>query len=160
MERNPRILDVGFNVAVLHIADKLTRGFSVSDCAPSTFDELIAQIERHRHIVVWSEASNATIYGSPEVNYAFRAWHDWCHWRGLHRFTTEGEAAVAKMQADHIDAIYGASDQTHRWRKIIEAQVIGQQRHQERYGHYPTDQFAFVEEYLRSAEIQLANAAE
>ena len=28
---------------------------------------------------VWNGASDRTIYSSPEVNFAFRAWHDWLH---------------------------------------------------------------------------------
>ena len=149
MERQPKILDVGFNAAILHIAAKLTGGFSVSDSAPQTFEDLISQVETHRQIVVWSGASDATIYGSPEVNFAFRAWHDWCHWRGRHRFTTLGEAAVAEMQCQHIIALYGACEQTQRWCRIIRAEVNGQQCYHDMHGHFPVDQFAFVERYLR-----------
>jgi len=28
---------------------------------------------------VWNGASDSTIYSSPEVNFAYRAWHDWLH---------------------------------------------------------------------------------
>ena len=97
-----RILDIGFNVAVAHLADKTARSFRVADIAPHTYEEVIHQIETHGIIVVWSGASEHTIFGDPEINYAFRAWHDWCHWRGGRDFSPAGEIAASRMQCAHL----------------------------------------------------------
>jgi len=83
---------------------------------PETYEELIALLDAGGRMLVYSGASERTIYGDPEVNYAFRAWHDWCHWRGRYDFSYEGERAACAMQGDHLIARYGDSSQTRRWR--------------------------------------------
>ena len=100
-------------------------------------------------MLVWSGGSENTIYAEPEVNWAFRAWHDWCHYRGAHDFTPEGERSVFELQRSHLLLFYGDSLQTRRWIRILRAEVIGQQEYFYRYGHYPHDQRAFVEVYLK-----------
>jgi len=148
MEKALRILDSGFNVAVLHIAQRLTRGFRVVEVAPQTYDELIRDIEHHGIITVWSDASERTIYGDPEVNFAFRAWHDWCHWRGRHDFSPEGENATAKMQYAHLLTLYGDTPRTRSWQRIVEAEIVGQALHLSEHGAFPWDQYAFIVAYL------------
>jgi len=148
MERSPQILDPTFNAAVLNIAATLTGGFSVSETAPATYEELVIQIEQLHRIVVWSGASDATIFGDPEVNYAFRAWHDWCHWHGRLPFTFEGEQRVCEMHCAQLLSLYGDSDKTRRWCRIVEAEIIGQRLHFDRFGHFPSDQYDFVVAYL------------
>ena len=151
-------LDTGFNVAVMHIASRLfPTGFDVSDDAPQTYEELTELLDAGNRMVVWSGASAKTIYADPEANYAFRAWHDWCHWRGRHRFTPEGEIAVYNMQADHIRQLYGA---VQRWLDILHADTIGQQLHFYHFGSYPDDQRGFVEAYLVDPNFFIPKAAE
>jgi len=141
-----------FNVAVLHIADKLfPRGFAVSAIAPSTFEELNTAFiwaERGGQYPVWSGGSEATIFGDREVNYAFRAWHDWTHWRGQHAFTWEGEIATARDQIGHIRALYGHGKVADDMCALIWAEVVGQLHHQSLHGEFPVDQRAFVVDYL------------
>ena len=159
MERKIRILDIGLNIAILHIANKLTGGFLVSDTAPTTFGQLIAQCNRDKLVTVWSGASETTIYGDPEVNYAFRAWHDWCHWQSNHDFSESGEEAVLKMQCAHITALFGDTPGTRHWHKILEAEIIGQKQHHKTFGYFPTDQFAFVEAYISNGTNSAPKAA-
>src|SRR5271165_6419839 len=97
-----RILDRGFNVATLHIANQLTGGFRVSEDAPKSYEELMERTAREGIITVHPGHSLDTIYGDPEVNYSARAWHDWCHVVGRHDFSVEGEVACCRMQQDHI----------------------------------------------------------
>lgn len=93
-------LDLALNVAIMHIAGKLfPLGFDVSEDAPANLDELWELLDAGKRMVVWSGGSNHTIYGCPEVNWSFRAWHDWCHWRGGHDTTLEGELACCDMQS-------------------------------------------------------------
>jgi hypothetical protein len=150
MESTYRILDIEFNAAVAHLADKTARGFRVAEVAPQTYEEVIRQIDRHGIIVVWSGASEHTIFGHPGINYAFRAWHDWCHWRGGHDFSPSGEIAVAHMQREQLIALYGDTPRTRRWCKIIEAEIIGQIGYREQHSEFPVNQYAFVVDYLNA----------
>lgn len=153
MEPAYRILDIELNVAVVHLADKTARGFRVAEMAPRTYEEVIHQIEAHGIIVVWSGASEHTIFGDPEINYAFRAWHDWCHWRGRSDFSPSGEMGVAHMQCEHFITLYGDTPRTRRWCKIVEAEIIGQMRYREQHGEFPIDQYAFVVDYLNKEAL-------
>ncbi len=142
-------LDIHFNAAVLTICSRvLPGGFDVSDKAPETYEELVAHLDAGRRMLVYSGGSQRTIYGDPEVNFAFRAWHDWCHWRGRYDFSYEGERAACTMQGDHLVALYGESSQTRRWLRILEAEIIGQRDYFDRHGIFPEDQRAFAENYL------------
>ena len=142
-------LDRGFNIAVLHIAKKLCPGgYEVSDDAPDTYVKLRAHLDRTKQMLVWSGSSDNTIYADKQVNWAFRAWHDWCHYYGAHPFTPEAERAVFAMQCSHLLLFYNDCLQARRWIRILRAEVIGQQEYFYKYGHYPHDQRAFVEAYL------------
>jgi len=126
----------------------LPGGYDVSDTAPETYEELIAHLDAGGRMVVYSGGSQLTIYSDPEVNFAFRAWHDWCHWRGRHDFSHGGERAACAMQGDHLITLYGESAQTLRWWRILHAEIIGQRDYFDRHGEFPEDQRAFVAAYL------------
>lgn len=152
-----RPFDRGFNAAVVRIAGRLfPDGFEVSDQAPQTYDELVALLDAGGRMVVWSGGSARTIFADPVVNYAFRAWHDWCHWRGRHPFTPAGEQACFRRQCRHLRALYGRGPRTRRWIRLLAADLLGQQRYYERHGRFPEDQRAFVRAYLADPERALA----
>ena len=89
------VLDHRLNVAVLVITRRLLPGgFEISENAPETYYELVRHFESGQRYVVYSGGSEHTIFGDPEVNYHFRAWHDWCHWQGKHDFSFQGEYAT------------------------------------------------------------------
>ena len=147
MECQP--IDRGLNTAILAMADRVCpAGFDVSDAAPDTYRKLKAHLDAGNRMVVAKSGSEGTIYGEPEVNYAFRAWHDWCHWRGEHDFTPEGELAVFRMQAWHLRQTYGATEQSLQWARILEAEVVGQRLYYEAHKTYVTDQRAFIQAYM------------
>ena len=142
-------LDIQLNAAVLAVAHRLFPcGFLVAEIAPQSYEELVARLDAGLPMLVYSGGSERTIYGCPEVNYSFRAWHDWCHWRGRHNFSFEGETAVCCMQGAHLVALYGECPRTRWWKRILHAEVIGQREYFNRHGVFPDDQRAFVESYL------------
>jgi hypothetical protein len=148
---------LSFNIAVRTIAARLFPcGYDVAEAAPNSLDELNAHIAETGRMLVYSGASDSTIYACPETNYAFRAWHDWCHWKGQHPFTIAGERAVMQMQRDHLRTVYGP---THRelciWDAILEAEIMAQAERHESTGAFPVDQRTFVEELV--AEIMQRN---
>ena len=142
-------LDTSLNVAIMHIATKLfPMGFDVSPDAPNTFEELKTHLDAGKRMLVFSGGSDATIYGDPEVNWCFRAWHDWCHLRGNHSLSLAGEQATCAMQAQHLLSLYGKGPNVRRWISIIHAEIIGQADFYREHGHFPVDQYEFVVRYL------------
>ena len=149
-----RPLDAGLNAAILEIASWLfPDGYGVCDKAPSSYRELKAHLDAGKRLVIYSGGSNATIYADPEVNYAFRALHDYTHWKGGFDFSVEGETAVCEEQCRQLVERYG--DPAGRWCDILRAEIIGQRLYYQRHKKYVCDQRAFIEEYIRDPEITL-----
>ncbi|WP_448191885.1 hypothetical protein [Azospirillum sp. sgz301742] len=142
--------DPHFDFAVQAIAHRLNPcGFDVSDDAPQDYEAMLHLYNTTGRICVWSGASGRTIFGDPEVNYAFRAWHDWCHIKAHLPFTTAGEHAAAALQCSHIKRFYGVSLRTQHWCQLVDAEVIGQRRYFERHHRFPVDQRAFDLTYIQ-----------
>jgi hypothetical protein len=129
------MIDAELNSRILKLSPK----HSVSDHAPYSFESLKASSVSG--LVVWSGASDKTIYGAPSVNWAFRAWHDSLHLKLNAPFTLEGETLVALEQCRLI-----GSDQ---WAKIIMGEVIGQVEYLNKYGTFPADQIEFMRKWLK-----------
>ena len=142
-------LDRAFNTAVLHIASRLMpTGYDVAPIAPSSLDSLRCHVAATGRILVWSGESDRTIFADPEVNWAFRAWHDWCHLTHGLEFTTQDEVKVALVQMGHIRTLYGHDKRADRFCALIDAEVIGQIVYQQQHGEFPHDQMTFTREYL------------
>lgn len=149
MKETQQPLDRAFNVAVNQIANRLfPTGFDVGAEAPDSLLGIVAHVKATGRMLVWNGASSRTIFADPETNYAFRAWHDWCHWRGNLPFTLEGERQAAAMQMDHVRTLFGDGPIARRFCRLIEAEVIGQAECYARTGGYPLDQRAFTVSYL------------
>lgn len=145
---SPRILDQDLNAAVLHLAAlNNPRGYGVSADAPNSYDALVACFEADGRITVWDGGSDETIFGDPEVNYAFRAWHDAGHLKLAAAFDRAGEAQVCAWQCAQLVAANGPAKAA-RWCTILQAEIIGQADYCAEHGDFPTDQFAFDLAYL------------
>lgn len=118
---------------------KLAPKHSVSDNAPYSFETLKANATSG--LVVWSGASDNTIYGDRAINWAFRAWHDSLHLKLNAPFTLDGEKLVALEQIRLIDSS--------ELSQIIWAEVVGQVEYFNKYGNFPIDQIAFMRNYLK-----------
>lgn len=138
-------VDQSFDDAVVTMASEaLPNGYDVTDNAPSSFPDFVQHLDQGRRMQVWSGASNFTIYGSPEVNYALRAWHDLCHYTGRHPFTLSGEAEAALLQIRQLEARFPNSSSARRWKALILADVVGQSLFHEVQGQFPENQRRFV----------------
>lgn len=111
-----------------------------ADSAPATVAELLESYSATGEIVVYAGASDATIFGAPVVNHAFRAWHDWCHIRTRIGFTVPDEVTLARWQAAEA-----SSDALAR---IVLIEVAEQALHFGRTGEFLTDQIGFTMEKL------------
>lgn len=147
-------LDSRMNAAILSVAASLfPDGFDVSEDAPGTYPALKEHLDAGKRLVVYDGGCEGTIYVDPTVNHAFRAWHDFSHWKGGHDFSVEGECAVFEMQRQHL--LYAYGDQAERWIAILNAEVIGQRLFYERYKRFVDDQRGFIDAYLRDPEDTL-----
>jgi hypothetical protein len=146
---NYKPINPAFNACVQTICKSVwPQSFDVSENAPSNFEELKADFAKRGRIAVWSGGSEHTIFGEPDINYMFRAWHDWCHLHGNHDFTVEGERNAALMQCEHIRQRYGDGETAAEFCKLVMEEVCGQAEYQKARGHFPNDQVAFARAYL------------
>lgn len=149
-----------FNRAVLDMcAWLMPGGYVVSWEAPQTFAALKALMHAGGPMTVWAGASERTVYADPQVNFAFRAWHDWCHWQGDYDLSIDGEAAASSMQRRLLVARYGNGDLTVRWSGIIDAEINGQAQYHARHQRFPDDQRGFVDAYLDNPAAALRRPA-
>lgn len=130
-----RMLCPELNHRILKLAPKHT----ALDIAPNTFKAL--ESNRTASLVVWSGASEQTIYGDPTVNHAARAWHDSLHLKLGADFTVIGETRVAIEQCRLI-----GSDQ---YADILWSEIVGQVEYFEKHGSFPIDQVEFIRNYLK-----------
>lgn len=84
----------------LHSAMRRVRvpAWEASDHAPGTVADLLRSYRETGRIVVWSGASERTLWGDPSLNHAFRAWHDWCHVRSGLGFDAASEVKLGEWQ--------------------------------------------------------------
>lgn len=138
--------DPQFNAAVMTMANRTNpTGWDIvsEEDAPGSLDDLIAYVKRTGGIDVSGAHSEETIYGCPEHNAAFRAWHDAVHYAIKAEFNLAGEAAVAFVQIAQLYNRYGGGENVVKWAAYILSEVIGQAMHTLKTGDFPTDQVTF-----------------
>lgn len=141
-----------FNACVMTMASKVCpTGYDVSPEGDGPYDleTLQDHIARTGRILVDGRNSDNTIFGCPEHNWAFRAWHDWTHWVLRAPFTLQGELEVAQRQIADMHRVYGHGKQSRLFASLIMSEVYGQALHYEATGNFPVDQVAFTHSYLR-----------
>lgn len=121
------------------------QGWVPTAAAPSYFAALRAAWSPDAPLPVYSGACDATIYAAPEVNHAFRAWHDACHVALGADFSVAGEVRTARCQLRQAAAM-GADART---LALLRADTIGQVQYFARFGRFVHDQRAFVARYLK-----------
>jgi hypothetical protein len=122
------------------------QGWRPAQDAPSEYAALCAAWRLDVALPVYSGACERTIYAAPEVNHAFRAWHDATHVRLGADFSIAGEIRTAREQLRQAAAL-GAD-----WRTLalLHADTIGQVLYFARFGRFVHDQRAFARAYIRS----------
>jgi hypothetical protein len=157
MTPDVRPVDTGLNCAILSIAARLfPTGYDVSDDAPSTFRGLCKHLDSGGRMTVYRGGSEATIFADNEVNYAFRAWHDWTHWRHGHDFSLAGEVLTYHQQVTDLKKIFGDSPVVQRWATLLYADIVGQRTYYEIHRDFVRDQRAFLDSFLRDPAGTLA----
>lgn len=142
--------DRGFNVMVLRMAELVAPTFTRGPDAPTSLIELNAYVEKHKNIHVSDQNQQQNVFGCDEANLAFRAWHDWTHWKYQTPLTPEGEKATYEKQLVDMMKVYGVDSISLRWAQMLYAEVVGQIEYKEKWGVFPVNQIGFDLAYLQN----------
>lgn len=104
--------------------------FTVRDVAPSTESELF----QAPSLVIWSGASDHTIFGDARVNWAFRALHDQLHLKTRLGFDVDSEIELGRIQASKYTGLMA---------DLVYVEVALQAMHYKTTGQFVSDQVAF-----------------
>ena len=113
--------------------------FRATANAPSTYKAVKAMFDSgitpNNPVLVYNGGSEDTIYSSPDLNFAFRAWHDRVHWENGLNFSVTDEIIVGMEQARKIDNNMGIC--------IMFADTAGQRVYYHKYGEFVSNQREF-----------------
>lgn len=123
------------NNTILRQASKLV--YRVSELAPSTEVDLF----NSPSLVIWSGASEHTIFQDSRVNWSFRALHDVLHLKTRYSFNPYTEMALGRIQANQYSGIIA---------DIIYAEVAGQAEYFLKTGQFVLNQVEFTLNYLKN----------
>lgn len=137
-----------FDIATMHMASRLfPKGFDTSDTLDvNSLDDVRAAIAaNHGRMIVWSGASDRTIYGDPSVNHAYRAWHDWCHLDTGGDFSVDGEQKAARRQMDQLSEVFGEGHEDFAlWCFLLHCEGVEQAAYTHRTGNFVVYQREFT----------------
>ena len=147
------------NTMVIDVVSLLMpNGFDRTDDAKrcDTLDKIKAHYDATGKVLVWTGASDTSVFGSNEINIWFRAWHDYNHIKYMHPFTLDGELAVMRKQIRQA-RMYNNGVEPNKLtefemiciEKIIQCEIEGQLRYYLDTGRYVEDQYQFTLNYLR-----------
>jgi hypothetical protein len=126
-----------FKNLILKQASKLK--YRVADVAPSTELELF---NGPKTLVIWSGASEGTIWEDARVNWAFRALHDALHLNTGMSFGPEAEMELGRIQANQYTGLMA---------DLVYIETSGQAEHYLKTGQFVEDQVKFTMEALKKA---------
>lgn len=134
------------------LADAMRRArvprWRAADVAPETVADLLASYRATGEIVVSAANSERTIWREPAGNFAFRAWHDFCHVRSLRGFTAGEEIELGEWQCGAFGGVGDA------FALIVREEISEQARYFAERGEFLNgDQIGFaLETVARLAE--------
>lgn len=119
--------------------------YEVSDNAPDTFEGIVQHYNDMGKLLVWSGASDNTIFSNPQSNYAFRAWHDFCHIRANADFTPSGERQAMLMQMRMVSDLEHLSMKAKAiCAEFLKCEVMAQLAYEAQHGSFPSNQKQFT----------------
>lgn len=127
-------------------AQRLGFGWTAGPSAPSTYQQLRGAVAHCQAtgepLLVSSEHSDSVIYTRPEVNHAFRFWHDVSHVRRGLSFELPDELELALW---HLDVLRrGGAEPASLQYRLLEADLVGQLLLMGLAKRFPYDQEDFV----------------
>lgn len=122
-----------------------------------SFTQLKEEWERSGRVRVNTDFSDGTIFGSASVNWAFRAWHDYCHLTLGADFSKEGEGRAAQLQISHLISHYPTHPLLPLFISLVEIEVNEQVNYFFETGEFPCNQFDFTLNCLRKRGFEYVN---
>ncbi len=126
-----------FQSLILSQASKLQ--YRVADLAPSDERSLF---NSSKTLVIWSGASDATIWQDAAVNWAFRALHDALHLQTGLGFSPEVEMHLGRIQANMYTGLLA---------DLVYIETAGQAEHYLKTGRFVEDQVEFTLKKLKNS---------
>lgn len=134
---------------VVAMAQRIVRvtgvNYEESLVAPSTHEEVMIEwrtaLETGKPFRVYSGASDCTIYDAPDVNWAFRFWHDYLHVKHNLGMGIRDEMQVGALHWLEVSQEFGDDSLE---AKIIAADTSGQALYHHIFGTFVADQEEFV----------------
>lgn len=112
-----------------------------------TFERNLKLLNEQQLIIVWTGASDKTIYGKSQINHIARAWHDYTHLTNYLGYDALSEIQVAGIQAAQLPQDWWFEKQ------LIQAEVTGQVLYFNKYKQFPEDKRKFTFQYLKTGTI-------
>lgn len=106
--------------------------YLVKDKAPSTYNEVL-QCDAS---IIYAGASDRTIFGSPDINWLFRALHDRMHLDNQLYFTPDHEIELGRVQASTFNGTV--------IQELIHVEIVEQVHYYKLYNEFPIDQLDFT----------------
>lgn len=128
------------------IVDAAPLHYAVED-APSTYDELcdwFGPLMAGDPIPVYNGGSTHTMYSKPEINHAFRAYHDGIHLIYELGFSLDDEKQVCEVQLEHMRQHQDEYEFTAEDYAVVVADIVGQAMYYDKHKKYVNDQRRFV----------------
>jgi hypothetical protein len=152
------VLNKSFNTLVRFMGSLVPHDLTIGQY--KDFAEMKADYDARGRIRVNVENSTNTIFGTPTINWQFRAWHDMCHILTGADFSRDGELAACREMQRQIDALPDYTRvEKEEFKRIVWIEVMGQYEYYQQEGKYPDNQYEFFindgEAYAAFAEGQL-----
>lgn len=93
--------------------------FDLND-AQATFEYFKEHWRLYKTIPMWNDGSECNIFGCPNINAMFRAWHDYMHVVTDNNFTLEGEIRTFNVQKRMIPKHWKLE------KLLMQAEIVGQ----------------------------------
>lgn len=125
IEQKPLI--AAFDPTVLALArQRLPRGWKACGGSPNSLEDVIKVFERTGDMIVTNSVPKTAVFGDFATLVAFRAWHDWLHWKYVGEFTLPGELMVGHVHVGGLVAELGFTDEVQAMGALALIQVYQQ----------------------------------
>lgn len=110
----------------------------------ATFEAHKKRYRETKKIHIWTGAGENTIFGSPEVNAKFRAWHDYIHIIYNLGYSITEESIVCDIQRDMLPKEWSFEN------RLIECEIKGQAYYFYKQNKFVKDQRHFTVIWLQN----------
>lgn len=130
-----------------------TIDYKISLKAPNSYKEMRKFKDENGYFLIYSGASDSTIFSSQEINIKFRAIHDKMHYENNLTFGFKDEKLLSELQASLV-GLWAYNNgftqfESFNVRDLVNAEIKGQIEYYEANGKFVENQKKYIENYLR-----------